>query len=94
MGRRTVSNAPAQALILLNDPFVHQQAGKWAKNTVSQEETSRERITAMYQAAFCRLPSTVEMDACLEFLERQASDAVWSDLAHVLFNTKEFIYLN
>ena len=32
VGRRTVSNVPAQALILMNDPFVHQQATLWAKH--------------------------------------------------------------
>ena len=31
IGRRSVSNVPAQALILMNDPFVTQQAGVWAK---------------------------------------------------------------
>src|SRR5262249_20060755 len=29
-GRRDVTNVPAQALALLNDPFVLQQAGVWA----------------------------------------------------------------
>ena len=100
VGRRSVSNVPAQALILLNDPFVHQQAGKWAKQTITQEKMPRERITAMYQTAFARLPSQSEMDACTEFLERQgrlgevSELALWSDLAHVLINAKEFIYVN
>ncbi len=30
MGRRNVSNVPAQALILMNDPFVAEQARQWA----------------------------------------------------------------
>ena len=36
VGRRTVSNVPAEALILMNDPFVHQQAALWAKRVISQ----------------------------------------------------------
>jgi len=30
IGRRTVSNVPAQALVMLNNPFVLQQAELWA----------------------------------------------------------------
>jgi hypothetical protein len=60
----------------------------------------------MYLSAFGRPPSDAEMTACLAFLEQQvkasggrqspgADDlAVWKDLAHTLFNVKEFIFLN
>ena len=34
VGRRNVSNVPAQALILSNDPFVAQQAKLWAERTI------------------------------------------------------------
>jgi hypothetical protein len=102
VGRRTVSNVPAQALILMNDPFVHQQAEVWARKTLAQPGTAKERITGMYVSAFSRPPTEVELSACLRFLEDQAelsrgapSDAAaWAALAHVLFNTKEFIFLN
>jgi large subunit ribosomal protein L5 len=36
MGRRNVSNVPAQSLILLNDPFVASQAKKWAERVLEQ----------------------------------------------------------
>ena len=39
MGRRNVSNVPAQALTLMNDPFVAQQADVWAKRMLSEKET-------------------------------------------------------
>jgi hypothetical protein len=53
-------------------------------------------------SAFSRPPDAGELDACQAFLERQASLTgrktddlgVWKDLAHVLFNAKEFIYVN
>ena len=102
VGRRTVSNVPAQALMLMNDPFVQQQAELWAKRVGAGGGTAPERITAMYLSAFGRPPSDAERDACLAFLERQAklgdakadSPGVWKDLAHVLFNAKEFIFLD
>ncbi len=102
VGRRTVSNVPAQALILMNDPFVHQQAETWARRVLARPGTTRERVTAMYQDAFARPPGTEELDDCLEFLERQAGSerarrgevAPWADLAHALFNVKEFIFVD
>ena len=102
VGRRTVSNVPAQALILLNDPFVQQQAELWAKQVLAQKITSDKRVAEMYVAAFGRPPSDVELQACLNFLETQAQQQklskddpkIWADLAHTLFNVKEFIYLN
>jgi hypothetical protein len=101
VGRRTVSNVPAQALILMNDPFVHQQAEVWARQVLHSPGTVEERVTKMYETAFGRLPTDVELGACKTFLEEQAKsqnanmDDVppWKDLAHTLFNVKEFIYL-
>jgi hypothetical protein len=91
VGRRTVSNVPAQALILMNDPFVQQQADLWARRALARPGTDRERISEMYRSAFGREPREGEAAACLDFLGRQAS---WADLAHVLFNAKEFIFLH
>jgi hypothetical protein len=98
VGRRSVSNVPAQALILLNDPFVHQQSELWAKNTLAEPGTSEQRIARMYRAAFNRVPSSEESTACAAFLDQQRMANVpepraWAGLAHVLINSKEFIYL-
>jgi hypothetical protein len=101
VGRRTVSNVPAQALILLNDPFVHQQANLWARRVVAEQQPAPERVSTMYLTAFGRPPTPEELKACLHFVARVADDnpssnrelAAWTDLAHVLYNTKEFIYL-
>jgi hypothetical protein len=102
VGRRSVSNVPAQSLILLNDPLVQELARRWAQRLLASPGTAPERITAMYQSAFGRPPSANETRACLEFLDHQAAlhqgksgdQAAWADLAHVLFNAKEFVFLN
>src|SRR6185312_9530488 len=97
------SNVPAQSLILLNDPFTHQQAQLWAKRVLAKPGSSRERIMGMYEDAFTRPPTESELTACLAFLERTKpgapatgtdNPAAWADLTHVLFNVKEFIFLN
>jgi hypothetical protein len=102
VGRRTVSNVPAQALILLNDPFVHEQARLWANRVLTQPGLPRERIIRMYECAFTRPPTEAELAECFDFLRRnpgaQATgtldSSAWTDLAHVLFNVKEFIFVN
>ena len=106
MGRRNVTNVPAQALTLMNDPFVVEQARLWAKQTLADDALSPEaRIDRMYREAFVRSPAPEETAAALDFLTAQArahgtdfaeqplSEAAWADLAHALFNTKEFIFV-
>jgi hypothetical protein len=100
VGRRTVSNVPAQALILMNDPFVHQMAQAWGKRMAGALGETDERIKLMYEQAFTRLPTDSELSNCRGFLEERArtgdakaGPAAWAELAHVLFNVKEFIFV-
>ena len=99
IGKRNVSNVPAQSLVLMNDPFVVAQATLWAKS-LSPSDNPSERIRAMYLRAFAREPLPSETADALQFLNEQTTaqgtidSQVWSDLCHVLFNTKEFIHLN
>jgi hypothetical protein len=102
VGRRSVSNVPAQALILMNDPFFHQQAEVWARRTLAETGTPRDRLQRMYLRAFGREADDDERRTCLEFLQRQSAAlgckpddaAAWADLAHALINTKEFLFLH
>ncbi|WP_419580412.1 PSD1 and planctomycete cytochrome C domain-containing protein [Stieleria magnilauensis] len=101
MGRRNVSNVPAQALILMNDPLVVQLAGQWADRARSLHSSSEPRIRWMYTSAFARQPTEQELAVAQAFLDSQRDarqvdpdDAeLWSDFAHALINTKEFIFL-
>ncbi|MGI9178330.1 MAG: PSD1 and planctomycete cytochrome C domain-containing protein [Pirellulales bacterium] len=106
MGRRTVTNVPAQSLTLMNDPFVVDQAAIWARRALADETlTPTARIEGMYREAFARRPTAAEMAAAQDFLTEQAGlhggdfaadprhAAAWADLAHVLVNTKEFIFI-
>ncbi len=97
MGRRSVSNVPAQSLILRNSPFVHDQASVWAARVRAVPGTVEERIRGMFLAAYAR-PATKEdvADAAsfLDELSRRPDDpAAWSALAHALFQAKEFILI-
>ena len=99
IGRRSVSNVPAQALAMLNNPFVNQQAELWARRVAAAHANPADRITAMYVSAFGRRPDAGELQAALGFVGANAAQAgegekQWSALAHVLFNVKEFIFIN
>ncbi len=106
VGRRNVSNVPAQALILMNDPFVVDQANRWAKELLARGEATPEtRVARLYEQAFGRPPSELETAEAIAFLNSQASalgmppekaladERTWSDLCHVLWNVKEFVFL-
>jgi hypothetical protein len=60
-GRRDVTNVPAQALALLNDPFVLGQADVWAGRLIERpDRTLGERIDAMFLTALGRRPTDRE----------------------------------
>ncbi len=107
VGRRNVSNVPAQALILMNDPFVAEQAQLWAKKLLADKEATPEtRIRRMYLEALSREPTPPEVAAALAFVQQQAGEygitaaaansdeRAWADLGHVLYNVKEFVLVN
>ncbi|WP_339727290.1 PSD1 and planctomycete cytochrome C domain-containing protein [uncultured Gimesia sp.] len=103
MGRRNVSNVPAQALIMMNDPFVIQQAQLWGKRvtTDSNLKTTDDKIRWMYESALGRQPTPEELAVAKQFvLERTKQNlntadpaTIWAELGHVIFNLKEFIYV-
>ncbi|MFO1095365.1 MAG: DUF1549 and DUF1553 domain-containing protein [Planctomycetaceae bacterium] len=99
-GKRDVTNVPAQALILLNDAFVVQSAQTWADHLLQDgSATPADRIRGMFVRALGRAPDNAEVArwtaAVTELshsgdilLDRNA----WTELAHAMFNTKEFVY--
>ncbi len=105
-GRRDLTNVPAQALALLNDPFVLQQADVWASRLVqrTQDDLST-RIDLVITSALNR-PATPEEMSAFQTLAVQLAElhqvppsdillnhAVWKDIAHAVFNLQEFIYV-
>jgi hypothetical protein len=101
MGRRSVSNVPAQALILRNNPFVHDMAAAWGARVAAGPGTAEEKIDGMFRAAFARPAAPEEIAAALGLLKDAAAlkgadpkgaDA-WKELAHALFQAKEFLFI-
>ena len=98
VGRRSSSNVPAQALTLLNDPFVLAEAERWAHSLAERGvEGDEERLETLFLEGLSRPPTDEERKLANDFLieRRFGADGgdEWTDLAHVLFNVKEFVYL-
>lgn len=102
MGRRNVSNVPAQSLILLNDPLVVELARGWAERALKAvPQGAAQRIVWMYLTGFGRQPTKQESQMAGAFISSKADELkvttedtkLWADFAHVLVNTKEFIFL-
>jgi hypothetical protein len=105
-GKRDVSNTPAQSLMLLNDAFVTGQAEHWGRRLVERSgDTVESRIAALFQGALGRPPAadeTARWAAAVADLaalhqtpesDMLLSVALWRDIAHAMFNLKEFIYV-
>ena len=105
-GRRDVTNVPAQALALLNDPFVLGEARRWGERlAVSGARDVDARIGSMFRTALGRVPDPTEVarwhDLVVDLARERGvasgqvldDPTVWADAAHALFNTKEFLYV-
>jgi hypothetical protein len=105
-GKRDVTTTPAQSLALLNDPFVVGQAEHWAGRLVQRrEETVAQRLSHLFRTALGREPTREESlrwAAAVDELarehkvphnQRMTSRGLWQDVAHTMFNTKEFLYV-
>ena len=104
--KRNRTTVPTQALTLLNNEFVLQQAKYFAERVAAEAgEGGAARIRRAYQIALSRGPDGDELDRNLTFLAKQAeyhrgrgdadSDATaLVDLCDVILNLSEFVYLN
>jgi hypothetical protein len=96
IGVRGSSAVPSQALILLNNEFVHQQAALFAASVLKESSSPTTRVDSMYRRAFARAPLAEERQRIEQFLAAQSERTeleAYSDLAHVLFNSPEFVYV-
>jgi hypothetical protein len=94
MGARSSSTVPSQALLLMNNEFVTNQASLWAARAKEAAGSPAERVRFLYETAFARPPEDSETRAILDFVDHHPMpERAWADAAHVLLNSPEFIYL-
>jgi hypothetical protein len=104
---RNTTTVPTQALTLLNNEFVLIQARHFAERVLREAGGDpAKQVLVLYRIALSREPAQKEMDQSLGFLRKQrdyhtarasGSDpvlAALTDLAHVMLNANEFVYIN
>ena len=98
---RPISTTPLQALYLLNDKLVHDQAGHVAVRLAAEAPTDRARITRAYELLFARPPAGDELAGAEVFLAKaraqigvEGDAEAWRAYVRVLFRLNEFVYLD
>ena len=103
MGARTTGNVPAQSLAMQNDAFVLAMANVAADHLTQDMSiaTDEDRVRHWFVRMFARTPSNEESAACIAMLNAARTDLAtgardprpFAELAHALWNKKEFVYL-
>jgi hypothetical protein len=90
---RTVTTTAPQALLLLNDPWMHEQAEHLSKRVFDRVGMDRSKqIEALWQAVYQRMPTEQEMRSVLEYVGSNQDRFV--SLCRALLNSSEFIYMD
>ncbi len=102
---RFTSTTPLQALYLLNDKFVHEQAAGVAKRLLADSNDDSVRIERAWLLMFGRSPETDESGVALTFLKNARAELSsrgidggsldlesWQALLRSLIRTNEFVY--
>jgi Protein of unknown function (DUF1553)/Protein of unknown function (DUF1549)/Planctomycete cytochrome C len=88
-GARDVTTVPTQALTLLNNPFVLDQAKRLADIVSQQASEPSTQINVLYETALARPATESEIATGLGLVKRYSL----VDLAHVVLNLNEFMYM-
>jgi hypothetical protein len=98
-GKRTRSTRPAQALYMLNSPFVMEQAKLAAENFLKSPEYSADNaedsVRAAWRKCLSREPSREELEATLNVVgEDPKSVDAWTEVFHALYASVDFRFLD
>jgi hypothetical protein len=104
---RPITTTPLQALFLMNDPFVHEQARRLADRLLRERTEEDARIERAFVMLFARSPSAEEMAQSREYIASvtmrlrtrdatadAARTQAWESFSRVLFMSNEFVYVN
>jgi hypothetical protein len=103
---RVTSTTPLQALYLMNDPFVHEQARRFAGRLLAERPDDAGRAELAYVLAFGRPVLAEELSAGMEYLARVRAKlrttgspqgrqevAAWESYARALLLANEIVYV-
>ena len=101
------TTTPLQALYLLNDPWVHEQARGFAARLLAHSADDRHRWARATELALSRPPEPAETEDAMRLLagvrsalktegmdEPRSEAAAWEAMARAVFRLNEFVYLD
>ena len=96
---RPASTTPLQALFLLNDPFLHEQAGRITERVFTAGSDDQARVHFAMRLLFSRPPEPAESDAAARYLEASRKklgdeNEAWRSYVRVLLRLNEFVYVD
>ena len=99
VGKRGSNTIPDQALFLFNNPFVIEQSTNLGQSLLAIGTDDTQRIQALWQRAFQRVPTQSEVADVMEFLqssrsERKSEESVWMSLCQAVLASNEFRYID
>ena len=78
---------------MLNSPLVSSQAALWGETLATRDGPASDTVRSLFLAALGRPPEPLELDRSLGYVGNDADAEQWADLAHAVFNLKEFLYI-
>ncbi|MCP4786402.1 MAG: DUF1553 domain-containing protein [Fuerstiella sp.] len=106
-GHRDTTNVAGQALYLMNNPFVLEQADNFATDLLKRFDNTKERVNSAFLGAYGRPPTDGEMRTTVQFFNRflaaatketgdreQAERLFLSSFCQSLLSSAEFRFLN
>ncbi|HEU4752596.1 MAG TPA: DUF1553 domain-containing protein, partial [Armatimonadota bacterium] len=104
---RQISTTALQALYMMNDEFVHNEARKLAERVMAVSAERPKQIDQAYRLAFARSATPAEQKLCDQFLRdtraelaksgtkpEELDTAALSSLMRVLFSSNEFVFVD
>jgi hypothetical protein len=106
-GKRSDSLLPLQALYLMNDPFVREQAEGFARRILTRSAEPESRIAWACESAWGRPPTPAETARGIDYVERYSEELrrenapservdieAWLSYARVLLTANEFVFVD
>ena len=93
---RLQSTVPTQALVLMNDDFVEDQAHYLAERATAEAgDDAMKAVGRLFLLALSHAPSDSRLQQALDFVKQREAESdraqALADLAHVVLNSSEFI---
>jgi hypothetical protein len=106
-GQRDASTTTLQALYMLNDPFVHEQAAAFAGRLIDGFKDDTQRLERAYEMVYARGPGDQETQVALDYLNQiearykaAGSDnadprrMAWESLCRAMLRSNEFLFVD